>query len=59
MMNYLFEICIFFIFIWAIIGYNKGIEKEKCIFKKNRNSHKRINREIIKFANTKPMYLYY
>lgn len=58
-MDYLFEICIFFIFIWAIIGYNKGIEKEKRILKKNKNSHKRIKREIIKFANIKPAQLYY
>lgn len=59
MFNYLFEIFIMYIFIWSIISYNKGIEKEKRITRRNKNSYKRIKREIIKFANTKPVQLYY
>jgi len=59
MFNYLFEIFIMYIFIWSIISYNKGIEKEKRITRRNKNSYKRIKREIIKFANTKPAQLYY
>lgn len=58
MFNYLFEIFIMYIFIWSIISYNKGIEKEQRILRRNKNSYKRIKREIIKFANTKPAQLY-
>lgn len=58
MFNYLFEIFIMYIFIWAMISYNKSVEKEQRIIRRNKNSYKRIKREIIKFANTKPAQLY-
>nr|DAG05909.1 MAG TPA: hypothetical protein [Myoviridae sp. ctkfK18] len=59
MFNYLFEICMIYVFIWAMISYNKSVEKEQRIIRRNKNSYKRIKREIIKFANTKPAQLYY
>jgi len=57
MFKYLFEICIIYVFIWAMISYNKSVEKEQRIIRRNKNSYKRIKREIIKFANTKPAQL--
>lgn len=59
MFNYLIEIVLIFIALWAIISCNKSMDKENRIIRKNRHSLKRIKMEIIKYANTKPKNLYY
>lgn len=57
--DYLFEIFLIILVLWTINSCNNSIRKEQRIIRRNKNSYKRIKREIIKFANTKPAQLYY
>ena len=56
--DYLFEIFLIIAILWTINSCNNSIRKEQRILRKNKNSNKRIQREIIKYANTKPLFLY-
>lgn len=56
--DYLFEIFLIILVLWTINSCNNSIRKEHRILRKNKNSNKRIQREIIKYANTKPLFLY-
>ena len=56
--DYLFEIFLIILVLWTINSCNNSIRNEYRILRKNKNSNKRIQREIIKYANTKPLFLY-